>query len=164
MRVLGIDPGSRRTGFGVIDAGGTGLRYVASGRVEAEGDDLGRRLQTLYDGLAEVIRRHRPEVAVVEQVFVARNPRSALVLGQARGSVLCAAARAGLPVVEYSPAAVKLAVVGRGRADKLQVQHMVRHLLGLPGSPQADAADALACAICHAHTRPPAARREACAP
>ena len=164
MRVLGIDPGSRRTGFGVIDAGGTGLRYVASGRVEAEGDDLGRRLQTLYDGLAEVIRRHRPEVAVVEQVFVARNPRSALVLGQARGSVLCAAARAGLPVVEYSPAAVKLAVVGRGRADKLQVQHMVRHLLGLPGSPQADAADALACAICHAHTRPRAARREACAP
>jgi len=164
LRVLGIDPGSRRTGFGVIDAGGTGLRYVASGRVEAEGDDLGRRLQTLYDGLAEVIRRHRPEVAVVEQVFVARNPRSALVLGQARGSVLCAAARAGLPVVEYSPAAVKLAVVGRGRADKLQVQHMVRHLLGLPGSPQADAADALACAICHAHTRPPAARREACAP
>lgn len=164
MRVLGIDPGSRRTGFGVIEVAG-GLRYLASGVVVAGDGPLGERLKIIYDGVTEVVGHYGPQVAVLEQVFVARDPRAALVLGQARGSALCAAANAGLAVTEYTPAAVKQAVVGRGRADKRQVQHMVRWLLGLPGLPQPDAADALACAICHAHSlRGLTRRREALAP
>jgi crossover junction endodeoxyribonuclease RuvC len=113
--------------------------------------DLAARLKVILDGLAEVIAANRPEQVVIEKVFVNINPRDTLLLGQARGSAICAAVIAGLPVAEYTALQVKQAVVGKGRAKKEQVQHMVRRLLALPGDPSPDAADALACAICHAH-------------
>ena len=152
MRILGIDPGSRVTGFGVVHVLRNGkLVYVASGCVRAATGDLGQRLMTIYEGVSEIIDLHRPQALAVERVFLARNPDSALKLGQARGAALCAAGNHALPVHEYSALQIKRAVVGRGHAAKTQVQHMVRVLLQLPATPQADAADALACAICHAH-------------
>jgi len=151
-RILGIDPGLRLTGFGLIDLGSGGrLGYVASGVIRIPDGDLPKRLATIYTQLAEVIERYRPNAAAVERVFVNVNPQSTLLLGQARGAAICAAATAGLPVAEYTALQVKQAVVGYGRATKEQVQAMIVHLLALPGSPSRDAADALACATCHAH-------------
>ena len=151
MKILGIDPGLRVTGFGVIEKTGSKLRYVTSGCVRSGGGDLAARLKVLLDGLTEVIETNRPEEAAIEKVFVNVNPSSTLLLGQARGAAICAAVIAGLPVAEYTALQVKQAVVGKGHAKKEQVQHMVRRLLALPGDPSPDAADALACAICHAH-------------
>jgi crossover junction endodeoxyribonuclease RuvC len=141
------------TGFGVIDCSGRKLAYVASGCVRSGTGELALRLKTLLDGLREVITAHAPIEVAVEKVFVNANPQSTLALGQARGTAICAAVMAGLPVAEYTALQVKQSVVGNGHAAKDQVQHMVRRLLALPGSPAADAADALACAICHAHGR-----------
>ena len=151
MRVLGIDPGSQITGFGVVDASRAGLSHVASGCVRAPSDELPSRLKIIYDGIGEVIDANRPDVMAIEQVFLARNARSALVLGHARGTAMLVGVNHGLPVVEYAALEVKQAIVGSGRADKHQVQHMVRVLLGLSTTPASDAADALACAICHIH-------------
>ncbi len=151
VRILGIDPGLRVTGFGVIDAAGGRLAYVTSGCVRSGEGTLPERLRVLLDGLAEVIAAQRPQQVVVEQVFVNVNPKSTLLLGQARGAAISAAVIAGLPVAEYTALQVKKAVVGKGHAGKEQVQNMVRRLLALPGDPSPDAADALACAICHAH-------------
>ena len=151
IRILGIDPGLRVTGFGVIDKRGSRIAYVTSGCVKTSGEALPARLKTILDGLAEVIAEHRPGQVAVEQVFVNINPQSTLLLGQARGTAICAAVLAGLTVAEYTALQVKQAVVGNGHAKKAQVQAMVRRLLNLPGDPSPDAADALACAICHAH-------------
>jgi len=151
VRILGIDPGLRVTGFGVIERSGGKLRYLTSGCVRSGEGALAARLKTLLDGLAEVIEQQQPDEAAIEQVFVNVNPKSTLLLGQARGTAICAAVIAGLPVAEYTALQVKQAVVGNGHAAKQQVQHMVRRLLSLPGDPSPDAADALACAICHAH-------------
>ena len=153
-RVLGIDPGSRRTGYGVIDVEGDALRYVASGCISASDGEFTARLAEIYRGVDEVIATHKPAEMAVEAVFLARNPQSALKLGQARGVAIAAAVGAALPVREYAARAVKLAVAGSGCATKAQVGYMVRALLQLPAQPPADAADALAVAICHVNTRP----------
>ena len=152
VRILGIDPGLRVTGFGVIGRDGQRLDYVTSGciRTDAEGE-LPERLRSILDGLAEVIAANCPDEAAIEKVFVNVNPHSTLLLGQARGAAVCAAVIANLPVAEYTALQVKQAVVGKGHARKEQVQEMVKRLLKLPGYPSTDAADALACAICHAH-------------
>lgn len=152
MRVLGIDPGSRNTGLGVVETADDGLRLVASECIRMRGDDLSLRLAAIYRGVHGIIVDHRPDVAAIERVFVAHNARSALVLGQASGSATCAAVIGGCDVAEYSARQIKRAVVGVGAANKEQVQHMVRVLLGLRETPGADEADALACAICHVHT------------
>ena len=151
MRVLGIDPGLRNTGWGVIETEGSRLRHIANGVVHSDGGDLGARLVTLYRGLCAVIVAHGPDAAAVEQTFVNKDATGTLKLGQARGIAMLAPAEAGLSVGEYAPNAVKKAVVGVGHAQKQQVQHMVR--IHLPGVEFAgpDAADALAIAICHAH-------------
>ena len=135
----------------MIDFSDSKLVYVASGCVKSGAGDLATRLKAILDGLKEVIAAHAPIEVAVEKVFVNVNPQSTLALGQARGTAICAAVLAGLPVAEYTALQVKQAVVGNGHAKKEQVQHMVKRLLALPGSPGADAADALACAICHAH-------------
>jgi crossover junction endodeoxyribonuclease RuvC len=152
VRILGIDPGLRITGFGIIDKVGQKLAYVASGCVKSsDKDSLPERIRTLLDGIAEVIATHKPDQAAIEKVFVNVNPQSTLLLGQARGAAIAALVGAGLPVAEYTALQVKQAVVGHGKAAKEQVGHMVCRLLQLPGAPSADAADALACAIAHAH-------------
>ena len=151
LRILGVDPGLRVTGFGIIEKTGNRLHYVTSGCVRSGAGELSARLKTILDGLAEVIAANRPNEMAIEKVFVNVNPQSTLALGQARGTAICAAVLAGLPVAEYTALQVKQSVVGRGHAAKGQVQHMVRRLLALPGDPSPDAADALACAICHAH-------------
>jgi len=153
VKILGIDPGLRVTGFGIIEQTGSKLQYLTSGCVRSGGGDLAARLKAILEGLAEVIGAHRPQEVAVEKVFVNVNPQSTLLLGQARGAAICAAVIAGLPVAEYTALQVKQAVVGKGHAKKEQVQHMVRTLLALPGDPSPDAADALACAICQAHGR-----------
>lgn len=151
-RILGIDPGLRTTGFGVIERQGRTLHYVASGCIKSNADDaLPARLATLFAGVSEVIATYQPVQTAVEIVFVNVNPQSTLLLGQARGAAISALVHGGLPVAEYTALQVKQAVVGHGKADKEQVQAMVVRLLNLPGIPGADAADALACAICHAH-------------
>jgi crossover junction endodeoxyribonuclease RuvC len=152
-RILGIDPGSRLTGYGIIEISGRHCKYVASGCVRVTGATIPEKLQQIFEGLTDIIEQYHPEQVAVEMVFMARNPDSALKLGQARGAAIVAAVRYQLPVSEYSARQVKQAVVGKGAADKLQVQHMVKRLLNLPASPQADAADALAVALCHAHTQ-----------
>lgn len=151
IRILGIDPGLRVTGYGILDRDGNHLTYVASGCVRAAGGELPSRLKTILDGLSEVIALHAPQQVAIEQVFVNVNPQSTLLLGQARGTAICAAVLRGLPIAEYTALQVKQAVVGKGHADKAQVQEMVRRLLGLAAPPGTDASDALACAICHAH-------------
>src|SRR5258705_5367976 len=151
LRILGIDPGLRITGFGIIEKNGANIVYVASGCIKSGGADLPGRLKTILENLREVIGKHRPQQIAIEKVFVNVNPASTLALGQARGTAICAAVDAGLPVSEYTALQVKQAVVGNGHASKEQVQHMVKRLLSLAGEPSADAADALACAICHAH-------------
>ncbi len=153
MRILGIDPGLRITGFGVIEQSGGKIRYITSGCVRSGNGELAARLRVILDGLSEVIGEHQPGEVAIEKVFVNVNPQSTLLLGQARGTAICAVVIAGLPVAEYTALQVKQAVVGKGHAKKEQVQHMVRRLLALPGDPSPDAADALACAICHAHGR-----------
>ncbi len=150
-RILGIDPGSRITGFGVIDAEGSHAAYIASGCVRVEGNTLAERLQIIFDGVSNIVSTHRPDEMAVEQVFVNRNAASALKLGQARGVAVVAGVQASLPVFEYTPAQVKQAITGKGNAAKEQMQHMVRLLLSLPSAPPADAADALAIALCHGH-------------
>ncbi|MGQ0509000.1 MAG: crossover junction endodeoxyribonuclease RuvC [Betaproteobacteria bacterium] len=152
MKILGIDPGLRNTGFGVIEKSGSRLRYLTSGTVKSGAGDLASRLKVLLEGLNEVIAAQAPQEVAIEKVFVNVNPQSTLLLGQARGTAICAAVIAGLPVAEYTALQVKQAVVGKGHAGKEQVQHMVKRLLALPGDPSPDAADALACAICHAHS------------
>lgn len=153
MLILGIDPGSRITGFGIINSVGGRNEYVASGCIRIKGDELPERLKQVYAGVDEVIERYCPQEMAIEQVFMAKNADSALKLGQARGVAIVAGANHDLPVHEYAARKVKQAVVGNGGADKSQVQHMVMNILKLPGLPQADAADALAIALCHAHTR-----------
>ena len=150
-RILGLDPGLRITGFGLVDQLGTQLRYVASGCIKTQDGELPGRLKTLLDGVREIVDTYRPDVVAVEKVFVNVNPQSTLLLGQARGAVICGAVSCDLPVAEYTALQVKQAVVGHGKAAKEQVSHMVQRLLSLDGSPSSDAADALACAICHAH-------------
>ncbi|MDW7773200.1 MAG: crossover junction endodeoxyribonuclease RuvC [Desulfobulbaceae bacterium] len=152
IRILGIDPGSRTTGYGVIDRAGPNLGFVTCGTIRMEnGAGMNNRLLLIYEGLRGVIERYGPDVAAVEDVFLSQNPRSALKLGHARGVAVLAAMRSGLQVHDYSPRAVKQAVAGYGQADKHQVQHMVKALLELSSSPSNDAADALAVAICHAN-------------
>jgi crossover junction endodeoxyribonuclease RuvC len=153
LRVLGLDPGSRATGFGVVDVGRDGPRYVASGAIRAAGEDFPRRLQQIYAGVAALVAEYRPAEIAIERVFVNRNPDSALKLGQARGAALSATFGSSAAIYEYSPRAVKLGVVGTGAADKAQVQHMVGVLLRLEVRLGSDAADALAIALCHAHGR-----------
>jgi crossover junction endodeoxyribonuclease RuvC len=153
VRVLGLDPGSRVTGFGVIDTGAPQPRYVASGAIRAGSGDFTRRLQDIYTGVAALVAEYRPGEIAIERVFVNRNPDSALKLGQARGAALAATFGSAIAHYEYSPREVKLGVVGTGAADKRQVERMVRALLGLEGVLGADAADALAIALCHAHGR-----------
>lgn len=151
-RILGIDPGSRVTGFGVIEQQGNQLRYIASGCIRTRAKSLPGRLREIFVGLKEVVTEYQPDQVSIERVFVQRNVDSALKLGQARGAALCAVMEQDLPVHEYSPTQIKKAIVGRGHATKDQVQHMVVTLLKLTATPQEDAADALAGAICHAHT------------
>lgn len=152
MRILGLDPGLRVTGYGIIDQSGQTLRYVASGVVRtAGGGELPERIGILFSGVVEILERFHPDTAAVEKVFVNVNPHSTLLLGQARGAAIAALTAAGRPVFEYTALQVKQAVVGNGHADKVQVMHMVKRLLQLPAEPRPDSADALACAICHAH-------------
>ena len=151
-RILGIDPGSRITGYGVIDACPGSLEYVSCGTIKTSLKfSFAHRLNEIFDGINEVIQIHRPVIAAVEDVFLASNPRSALKLGHARGAAVVALMQNGLTVHDYSAKAIKQAVVGYGQAEKRQVQHMVRVLLRLTGAPSTDAADALAVAICHAN-------------
>lgn len=157
IRILGIDPGLRQTGFGVIEREGERLLYVASGTIKttsgkgADIEDLPTRLQIILEGLAEVIETYQPLQVAVEKVFVNVNPQSTLLLGQARGAAISAVVIRNLPVAEYTALQVKQSVVGNGHAAKQQVQEMVKRLLKLPALPRPDSADALACAICHAH-------------
>ncbi len=151
MRILGLDPGLRVTGYGVIDKSGATLTYVSSGCIKSPDGELPDRLKNILNSVQEVISRHAPQEVAVEKVFVNVNPQSTLLLGQARGAAICAAVSRDLPVSEYTALQVKQAVVGNGHAKKEQVQEMVKRLLKLAGTPSPDAADALACAICHAH-------------
>lgn len=154
LRILGLDPGSRRTGYGVIESRGTEWVHVAHGcvTVTAAGESLPERLRVIFENLRELIATHGPGEVAIERVFVNRNVDSALKLGHARGAALCAVPK-GLPVFEYAPRAIKLALVGSGAAEKVQVAHMIRALLGLQGRIAPDASDALAVAVCHAHSR-----------
>lgn len=152
--ILGIDPGSRLTGYGVIRQQGNSFQYLASGCIRLDtAAELPERLLQIFNGVTEIIRQNSPTIFAIEQVFMSRNADSALKLGQARGAAIVAAKHAGLDVHEYSARQVKQSVVGTGAADKAQVQHMVKTLLKLPANPQADAADALAVALCHGHTQ-----------
>lgn len=159
-RILGIDPGSQRTGVGIIDIDSAGktTHVFHAPLVLLGADDFPQRLKRLLDGLGEIIETWKPQEVAIEKVFMARNPDSALKLGQARGAAICAVVLRDLPVHEYAAKEVKLAVVGRGGAEKTQIQHMVGIMLGLQGKLQADAADALAIAITHAHVRATANR------
>ncbi|HSD36293.1 MAG TPA: crossover junction endodeoxyribonuclease RuvC [Rhodocyclaceae bacterium] len=150
-RILGIDPGLRVTGFGVIERSGNKLAYIASGCIRSPDGTLPERLKVILHGVQEVVDTYQPNEAAVEIVFVNVNPQSTLLLGQARGAAICGLVSRDLTVMEYTALQVKQAVVGYGKADKTQVQHMVKRLLQLAGDPQADAADALACAIAHAN-------------
>lgn len=152
LRLIGLDPGLRRTGWGVVDVAGSRLVYVADGVVTSDdAEPLAARLGQLFDGLSDVLKAWTPDEAAVEETFVNQNPASTLKLGMARGVVMLAPARLGLPVTEYSPNLVKKSVVGAGHADKAQIQMMVRRLLPGALAAKADAADALAVAVCHAH-------------
>lgn len=151
--ILGIDPGSRVTGYGVVRDTGRGCEYVASGCIRTGSGELDARLQAVFRGVREIINTYGPVTMGIERVFMARNADSALKLGQARGAAIVAAAEQGLEVAEYSATQVKQAIAGKGGADKHQVQAMVMHLLHLVQKPQLDASDALAIALCHAHHR-----------
>ncbi len=150
VRILGIDPGSRVTGYGVIEIKQNQYQYLGSGCIRTVAEDWVMRLQQIYQGVREVILQYQPQELAIEQVFMHRNANSALKLGQARGAAIVAV---DLPVHEYAAREIKKAIVGYGAADKTQVQHMIKQMLGLKGLMAADAADALAIAVCHAHTR-----------
>ena len=154
MRIFGIDPGSERTGYGCIESSGSRHRLIVCGSLSAPARaTFPEKLQAIHAGLKDLLRQHSPECVAIEDIFYAKNVRSALKLGHARGVALLAASEAGMPVIEYSPAEIKRAVVGYGRAEKPQVQEMIRLLLGLERSPSPhDVADALAVAVCHLHT------------
>ncbi len=152
MKILGIDPGLRTTGFGVIRKQGNTLSYIASGTIKTPDAGLPERLKTILAGVSEIIRSYAPDCAAIEKVFVNVNPQSTLLLGQARGAAICALVSADLTVAEYTALQIKQAVAGHGKAQKRQVQDMVQRLLLLPGMPSTDAADALGVAICHAHS------------
>jgi crossover junction endodeoxyribonuclease RuvC len=158
VRIFGIDPGSERTGYGCVESDGSRHRVVACGAItNRAATPFPDKLLEIHRGLAALLREHRPDCVAIENLFHAVNVRSALKLGHARGVAMLAAVEAGVPVVEYTPAEIKRAVVGYGRAEKAQVQHMVKLLLGLPAVPTPhDAADALAVAICHVHAAPAA--------
>ncbi len=151
--ILGIDPGSRKTGFGIINYVSGQSEYVTSGVIRLPGGDLAERLKIIFDSVTELVDQHCPRELAIEQVFMARSAGSALKLGQARGAAIVACVAQNMEVAEYSARQIKQSVVGTGAADKTQVQHMVKVLLKLPAEPQEDAADALAAALCHAHTR-----------
>jgi len=151
VRILGLDPGSVVTGFGVLDVAASGTKYLASGSIRAGRGGLAERLQVIFRHVSELVEAYAPGEVAIERVFMHANPDSALKLGQARGAALCAAGQAGASVHEYTPREVKLAVTGTGAAEKAQVQHMVKALLALEGKLGADAADALAIALCHSH-------------
>ncbi len=153
MRILGIDPGSRCTGFGIIDVRGDRATAVHAGVIKTGAGEFPERLGVIFRGIRDLVREYRPGEVAVENVFVSKNAASALKLGQARGAAISAAICEELPVSEYSPRSVKQAIVGRGGADKVQVQHMVCVLLSLAETPAEDAADALAVALCHQHTK-----------
>ncbi len=159
MRIIGIDPGSRSTGYGILDSDGPRLHHVASGFVQSAGGEWPDRLHTIFEALGDLIETHRPQEFAIEKVFVHRNVAAALKLGQARGVAILAGATHSLAVHEYSPNEIKQAVSGRGHASKQQIQHMIRMLLSLPETLQSDQADALATAICHAHLRNSFAQR-----
>lgn len=148
-RVLGIDPGSRKTGFGLIESGRYHPSYLVSGVIRVEKYSGAERLKNIYLSVTQLIEQYQPDVMAVEKVFVYKNPKSAITLGQARGVILCAASMHDIPIMEYTPTQVKSTIVGKGHANKQQVQYMVQHLLKLTSLPQEDAADALACALCH---------------
>jgi crossover junction endodeoxyribonuclease RuvC len=150
-RILGIDPGSRLTGFGVIDETATGYQYVASGCLRIKGDDFPLRLKQIFAGISDIVEEYKPTEMAIEQVFMHKNADSALKLGQARGAAICAVQLFDIPVFEYAARQVKQAVVGKGSADKLQVQQMVKILLGISGELQIDASDALGISLCHAN-------------
>jgi crossover junction endodeoxyribonuclease RuvC len=164
LRVIGIDPGTLLTGYGVVEQQGSRIYHVASGVISPGAGELSFRLTAIFDTLDAMFRTHTPDAAAVEDLFHARNAKSALMLGHARGVALLAAGRANLPVHAYAPPLVKKAVTGHGRADKLQVTRMVRALLGLAEDPPEDAADALAVAICHCHRAVARERLETPAP
>jgi crossover junction endodeoxyribonuclease RuvC len=151
-RILGIDPGSRFTGVGLIEIRGDRVKALHHTVIKTGGGEFTERLGIIFRGVKELAEAHRPHVAAVETVFVSKNPSSAIKLGQARGAAVCALIDCGIPVSEYAPRAIKQALVGRGGADKVQVQHMVKILLSLAEAPREDAADALAVALCHHHT------------
>lgn len=153
VSILGIDPGSRCTGYGIIHDGAKGPVLVTYGTIRTEGNNLPERLKEIYDGLYQVAREFRPTESAIEEVFMSKNADSALKLGQARGAAICAVMSAGLGVHEYAARQVKQALVGKGSAEKSQVQHMVRHILGIREVLPADAADALGIAMCHIHHR-----------
>lgn len=158
MRILGIDPGSRITGYGIIEDSSHGYQYIASGCIRVQADYFPDRLKQIFDGLVEVVERYHPEQMAIEQVFMHKNADSALKLGQARGAAICAVQTAGLPVFEYAARQIKQAIVGKGSAEKTQVQHMVKILLNIQGELQIDASDALGISICHAHYQQTALR------
>lgn len=151
MRVLGIDPGSQITGIGIVDVDGNATRYVFAESLTLPRGALQNRLRKIYQRLEQLIAQYTPDVMALEKVFLAKNPQAALTLGHARGAAMLAGVNADLQIEEYSATEIKKAIVGRGRADKAQVAHMVRVLLNLRQTPPTDAADALACAICHVH-------------
>jgi crossover junction endodeoxyribonuclease RuvC len=153
VRILGLDPGSRITGYGVVDFGRSGVRYVASGCIRVGNGAMAGRLLEIHRHVTELVDTYLPGEIAIERVFMHRNPDSALKLGQARGAALCGACHAGAPVFEYAPRAVKQTVTGTGAAEKAQVLHMIKSLLTLQGRLSADAADALAIAVCHAQHR-----------
>jgi len=150
-RILGIDPGSRLTGFGVIDETATGYQYIASGCLRIKGDNFPLRLKQIFAGISDIVEQYQPTEMAIEQVFMHKNADSALKLGQARGAAICAVQLFDIPVFEYAARQVKQAVVGKGSADKLQVQQMVKILLGITGELQIDASDALGISLCHAN-------------
>ncbi len=152
VRILGIDPGSRLTGFGIVDSQGSSIKLVDCGTISTSGDHA-ERLRRIFNEIERLVARHEPQEVAVERVFVHRNADSALKLGQARAAALCATFGSKLPIYEYAARHIKKAVVGRGAAEKAQVQHMVRLLLAMQALPAPDAADALAAALCHAHER-----------
>jgi crossover junction endodeoxyribonuclease RuvC len=152
MKILGIDPGLRTTGFGLIEKQGQKISYLASGTIKTADASLPERIKTIFSGVTEIIDTYQPDCASVEIVFVNVNPQSTLLLGQARGAAICALVNANLSVAEYTALQVKQGVVGHGKAKKEQVQEMVQRLLNLPALPGPDAADALGVAICHAHS------------
>jgi crossover junction endodeoxyribonuclease RuvC len=153
VRVLGLDPGSRATGYAVLECAGTVSTYVASGSIRTKADSFPRRLEEIFAGVSRLVSEYRPDEVAIERVFMHRNPDSAIKLGQARGAALCGTFSVEPRIYEYAPREIKLAVVGTGAAQKEQVQLMVRQLLQLSGTPGPDAADALAIALCHANTR-----------